>query len=118
GTFFAVATTAAALRSLRTGHGEHIDFSISETMTIAGGNYTDYMYGLLDEPPITKPQRTFETPSVEPTTDGYVGVCTNTRQQFDDFLIMIDRADLLGDETLARAAGRQERWDEWNQIVH
>ena len=49
---------------------------------------------------------------------GYVGVCTNSRQQFDDFLLLIDRPDLLGDEQLARAPGRQERWDEWNDIVH
>ncbi|HEX7096297.1 MAG TPA: CoA transferase [Acidimicrobiales bacterium] len=118
GTFSAVAVTAAALRALRTGHGEHIDFAISEAMTIAGGNYAEYLYGLQGSPPITKVHRTFETPSVEPTLDGYVGFCTNTRQQFDDFLVLIERPDLLGDEHLAKAAGRQERWAEWNEIVH
>jgi crotonobetainyl-CoA:carnitine CoA-transferase CaiB-like acyl-CoA transferase len=116
-TFAAVAVTAAALRAMRTGHGEHIDFSVSETMTIAGGNYAEYMYGLAGQPPIVKVHRSFETPSVEPTIDGYAGFCTNSRQQFDDFLLLIERPDLLGDEDLARAAGRQERWTEWNEIV-
>jgi crotonobetainyl-CoA:carnitine CoA-transferase CaiB-like acyl-CoA transferase len=117
GTFASVAVTAAALRAQRTGHGEHIDFSVSETMTIAGGNYAEYMYELSGRPPIVKVHRSFETPSVEPTVDGYVGFCTNTRQQFDDFLLLIERPDLLGDDDLARAAGRQERWTEWNAIV-
>jgi crotonobetainyl-CoA:carnitine CoA-transferase CaiB-like acyl-CoA transferase len=117
GTFASVAVAAAALRAQRTGHGEHIDFAVSETMTIAGGSYADYMYGLAGEPPIVKVHRTFETPSVEPTTDGYVGFTTNSRQQFDDFLLLIERPDLLGDDDLARAAGRQERWAEWNEIV-
>lgn len=117
-TFASVAASAAIRRAQRTGHGEHIDYSIAETMTIAGGNYAEYMYQLGGRPPIVAPQRTFETPSIEPTLDGYVGLCTNSRQQFDDFLLLIDRADLLGDEELARAPGRQKRWDEWNAIVH
>ena len=117
-TFASVAVTAAARRAQRTGHGEHIDYSIAETMTIAGGNYAEYMYVLGGKPPITKVHRTFETPSIEPTQDGYVGFCTNSRQQFDDFLMLIERPDLLGDEELARSPGRQTRWDEWNAIVH
>ena len=118
GTFASVAVTAAALRAQRTGHGEHIDYSIAETMTIAGGNYAEYVHQLWGRPPITTVHRTFETPSIEPTIDGFVGFCTNSRQQFDDFLLLIDRPDLLGDDHLARAPGRQERWDEWNEIVH
>ena len=64
-------------------------------MTIAGGNYANLAHSLAGRPPITTVHRTFETPSVEPTLDGYVGVCTNSRQQFDDFLLMIERPDLL-----------------------
>jgi crotonobetainyl-CoA:carnitine CoA-transferase CaiB-like acyl-CoA transferase len=118
GTFASVAVAAAALRAQRSGHGEHIDFSIAATMTIAGGNYAEYNYALSGSPPITKVHRTFETPSIEPTLDGYVGFCTNSRQQFDDFLVLIERPDLHGDEQLARSPGRQERWQEWNDIVH
>ena len=85
--------------------------------------YGDLDVTVLDErppgrQPITTVHRTFETPSIEPTLDGFVGFCTNSRQQFDDFLLLIERPDLLGDDHLARAPGRQERWDEWNEIVH
>ena len=45
-TFASVAVTAAILRAQRSGHGEQIDFSIAETMTIAGGNYAEYAYAL------------------------------------------------------------------------
>ena len=117
-TFAAVAVSAAAWRATHTGHGEYIDFSTAATMTIAGGNYANLIHALSGAPPITTVQRTFETPSVEPTLDGYVGVCTNSRQQFDDFLLLIERPDLLGDEELARAPGRQKHWARWNEIVH
>ena len=118
GTFAGVATTAAALYAQATGHGEHVDVAISEAMTIAGGNYAEFAYQLAGSPPITTPHRTFETPSIEPTSDGYVGFCTNSRQQFDAFLTLIERTDLLGDDELATSPGRQQRWTEWNEIVH
>lgn len=117
-TFAAAAVTAAAWRAQCHGHGELIDFSTAATMTIAGANYADVLYSLNGRPEITAVSRNFETPSVEPTLDGYVGFCTNSRQQFDDFLILIERPDLLGDEELARAPGRQKRWTEWNDVVH
>ena len=117
-TFAAVAVSAAAWRATHTGHGDYIDFSTAATMTIAGGNYANLGHVLAGNPEITTVQRTFETPSVEPTLDGYVGICTNSRQQFDDFLLLIERPDLLGDEELARSPGRQKQWDRWNKIVH
>ena len=118
GTFAAVAATAAAWRARRTGHGGHVDFSVCETMVIAGSGYADHRHALEGRPPITTVSRHLETPSIEPTVDGYVGFCTNSRQQFDDFLVLIERPDLLGDDDLARAAGRQARSDEWNEAVH
>ncbi len=42
------------------------------------------------------PARSVEFPSIEPSADGWVGFNTNTLQMFDDFLTMIDRADLRG----------------------
>ena len=38
---------------------------------------------------------TIETPSIEPTLDGYVGFCTNSREQFHSFLLLIERPDLM-----------------------
>jgi crotonobetainyl-CoA:carnitine CoA-transferase CaiB-like acyl-CoA transferase len=118
GTFAAVAVAAAALYAQRTGHGEHIDFSICETMNIAGASYGQLAYQLAGSPPIKSVHRTFETPSIEPTVDGYAGFCTNSRAQFDAFLNLIERTDLLGDDELATFVGRQKHWAEWNEAVH
>jgi crotonobetainyl-CoA:carnitine CoA-transferase CaiB-like acyl-CoA transferase len=46
-----------------------------------------------------------------------VGFCTNSRQQFSDFLLMIERTDLQQDEQLAQFAGRLGRFAEWNEIM-
>ena len=46
-----------------------------------------------------------------------VGFCTITAQQFQDFLVMIDRADLVDDAELASFAGRVERRDEFLGMV-
>jgi crotonobetainyl-CoA:carnitine CoA-transferase CaiB-like acyl-CoA transferase len=118
GTFAAVAVAAAARYAQLTGHGEHIDFSVMETMNIAGGSYGQLGYQLAGSPAVTSVHRTFETPSIEPTLDGYAGFCTNSRAQFDAFLELIERRDLLGDEQLAMFGGRQKRWTDWNEAVH
>ena len=89
-----------------------------EAMNIAGGSYGQLAYQLAGSPPVTTVHRTFETPSIEPTLDGYAGFCTNSRAQFDAFLHLIERTDLLGDEQLAMFVGRQQRWTEWNEAVH
>ncbi len=117
GTFASVPAVAAMRRGRRTGHGDHIDFSMAEIMSVAGSNYADLMYSLRGRPPTDRPARTLETPSIEPTSDGYVGFNTNTNQQFTDFLLMIERPDLLGDEALARVNIRQARIAEWEAIV-
>src|SRR5262249_29419203 len=118
GTFGAVAVTAAALRARRTGRGEHIDLSIAEVMTIAANTYAEVMYFLRGSQPITGPGRTIETPSVQPTLDGYVGFCTNSREQFDNSLLLIERPDLIEGAEFASIFDRQKRWKEWNDIVH
>ncbi len=118
GTFAAVAALAALYRARRTGHGEYVDFSILEVMNIAGTNYSDLMCSLLGVLPSGPLPQSVETPSIEPTADGYVGFCTNTRQQFSDFLLMIERPDLREDAGLAQVGGRVARLAEWNEIVH
>ena len=54
-----------------------------------------------------------EIPSIEPAADGWVGFCTITAQQFQDFLVLIERPDLLDDSVAApgRQALRAPRGD-------
>ncbi len=122
GTYAAVAALAALHRLARTGHGEQIDFSLFEAITLAGTNYMDLTFRLMAGPPDPEklgglPQ-SVETPSIEPTRDGYVGFCTNSRQQVSDFMLLIGRPDLRDDAGLAQVPGRMARFEEWNEIVH
>ena len=118
GTFAAVGALAAAQRARRTGHGEHVDFSLLEVMNVAASNYMDLFFSLAGRPDVTGLPQTVETPSIEPSGDGYVGFCTNSNQQFQDFLLLIGRPDLRSDKTLSRFPGRMARLDEWSEIVH
>jgi crotonobetainyl-CoA:carnitine CoA-transferase CaiB-like acyl-CoA transferase len=119
GATYAAVVAGCTLRGAeRTGLGEHIDFSLSECMNIASTIYVDLVFSLMDRPHIPGPMRQLEIPSIEPTKDGWVGFNTNSRQQFDDFLILIEKADWIGDEELASAWSRTFRYDEWNEAVH
>jgi crotonobetainyl-CoA:carnitine CoA-transferase CaiB-like acyl-CoA transferase len=117
GAYAAVASAAACRKARAGGAGELIDVSAAEVMNIAGTVYMDLTDRLRGRPSTAGPIRIPETPEVHPTADGWVGFTTNSRQQFDDLLSMIDRADLLGDEVLATAAGRRSRFDEWTAIL-
>lgn len=117
GTFAAVGALAAVLRARRSGEGEQVDFSLLEVMNIASSNYMDLFWNLTGDPPATGLPQSVETPSVEPTSDGYVGFCTNTAQQFSDFLLLIERPDLREDKQLFQVVGRMARLEEWCAIV-
>ena len=106
----------AAVAALAARPGEHVDVSELETMTLAGSLFLDLMWSLIGIE-AAGPARSLEVPSIEPTLDGWVGFNTNTRQQFDDFLVLIERPDLLGDPDWISVAARAARMDEWNAIV-
>lgn len=114
GIFGAVAVAAA----LRCEQGRLIDLAQLDVAALTGTNFADLFDSLRGRPEPVAPVRSFETPSIEPTLDGYVGFNTNTRQQFDDFCILIDRADLMEAGEWAALPTRAQRWDEWNAIVH
>lgn len=117
GSFAAVAALAAVWRARRAGHGEHIDFSLLEMMNFASGGYLDLAYRLTGEPQKQPLPSSLETPSIEPTADGYVGFCTTSGQQFSDFLLLIERPDLLESEEFSQSKDRQARFSEWCSIV-
>ena len=118
GTYAAVGALAALLRAGETGQGESIDCSLMEVCDLGGGVYGDLVYQLEGRPPLGSPPRGVELPSIEPTVDGWVGFNTNTRVQFESFLTLIGRSDLLDeDESWALRTTRDQRRDEWNEIV-
>ena len=117
GTYAATAALAALWRARCTGHGEHVDFSLLEALTLAGSGYLDLVARLVGGHDFSRLPLSIETPSIEPTADGYVGFTTNSRQQVSDFMILIERPDLCEDEELAQSYGRLARWAEWTGIV-
>jgi crotonobetainyl-CoA:carnitine CoA-transferase CaiB-like acyl-CoA transferase len=117
GVFAAVGALAAVRRARETGQGEHVDFSVLEMMSVASSTYSDLMHRLAGRPPLDPVGRTVEIPSIEPTLDGWVGFNTNSREQYQSFLVMIERTDLKDDAGLANVGGRWKRRDEWNALV-
>jgi crotonobetainyl-CoA:carnitine CoA-transferase CaiB-like acyl-CoA transferase len=117
GSYAAPPAIAAALRARRTGIGELVDVSLAEGMAIAASTFADLSHHLHGRPPITTPARTLETPSIERAKDGWVGFNTNTGQMFQNFLLLIERPDLLGDAELATFAGRMARGDAWKATI-
>jgi crotonobetainyl-CoA:carnitine CoA-transferase CaiB-like acyl-CoA transferase len=116
GTFAAVVAAAAVRHARGGGGGAVIDLSIYESMVVAMGSLSAMSASVLgDDSPLT--QRSLELPSIVPTADGMVGFCTITAQQFQDFLVLIDRPDLLGDDDLASMPGRVRRRDEFLAVV-
>ena len=116
GTFAAAVAAATARRAFRDGRGEIVDISTYEAMAIAMGGLSAMSASVLGADSGVY-QRSLELPSIVPTADGMVGFCTITAQQFQDFLVMIDRADLLDDAELASFPGRVERRDEFLEMV-
>ena len=118
GTFAGVAALGALHGAARTGVGEHIDFSLQEAMALASTTYLDLMWGLLGRPPVAGAMQSVETPSIHRTRDGFVGFNTNTQQQIQDFLVMIDRADLIATGEFNQVPDRMARLVEWEGIVN
>jgi len=116
GTFAAAVAAATARHAARGGGGEIIDVSTYEAMVIAMGGLSTMSASVLGADSLLH-QRSLELPSIVPTADGMVGFCTITAQQFQDFLVMIDRADLVDDADLASFAGRTAHHDEFLAMV-
>jgi crotonobetainyl-CoA:carnitine CoA-transferase CaiB-like acyl-CoA transferase len=117
GCYAAVAAAATWRRASRTGAGELIDVSMLESMiSTMGGGLGAASLSVLG-PDTATTGRTVELPSIVQTADGLVGFCTITGQQFRDFLVLIDRFDLIDDADLASFAGRLRRREEFQQMV-
>ncbi len=116
GTFAAAVAAAATRHAVRGGGGEVIDLSIFEAMVVAMGGLATMSASVMGADSQLG-QRSLELPSIVPTADGMVGFCTITAQQFQDFLVMIDRADLVDDADLASFVGRAARRDEFLDMV-
>jgi len=117
GAYAAFAALASYRRQRAFGHGDLIDVSLVEVANYSGSNFFDLIHSLQGRPPLDRPARNVEIPSIEPTLDGWVGFNTNSRQQFDSFCLLIERSDLIDGGEWASIQARFARADEWNEMV-
>lgn len=118
GVHAAVAAVAAWRAGRTTGTGEHVDLSVLEAMALGMNTYGPLfaeLYGV--EAPDEPSFRHIDHPSIEPTADGWVGFATIANQQFKDFLVLIERGDLLADEALVDINVRTKRAEEFEAAV-
>ncbi len=91
----AVGALAAVLHSRAGSGGEHVDcalLAVDHMITNANVCMRDSFLG---HPQAEYPPQMIDVPSIERTSDGYVGFNTNTRQQLAAFLAMVGRPELL-----------------------
>jgi len=118
GTYAALGALAAYREARRSGKGEHVDVAMLDCMAVTMVTYPSVFASFAGWPEQVGTGRVIEVPSVEPSKDGYFNVTTNSAQQFQDFLLMIGRPDLLEDPDLAAATTRFARRDEFLAAVH
>jgi crotonobetainyl-CoA:carnitine CoA-transferase CaiB-like acyl-CoA transferase len=118
GTYAALAAIAAHREAIRSGFGEFIDVAILDCMAATMVTYPSVFASFAGWPHVAGTGRTIEVPSIEPTRDGYFVVTTNSAQQFQDFLLMIERPDLMDDPDLPQVAKRFRRREEFLSAVH
>lgn len=119
GAYAAVGAMAAVRGARATGHGEFVDVSMLEVANLTATTFADLFHSLHGRPEIdpSLPSRSVEIPSIEPTLDGWVGFNTNTREQWENFCILIERPDLIESAEFALLGARVARAAEWNTLV-
>ncbi|HVO24202.1 MAG TPA: CoA transferase [Candidatus Margulisiibacteriota bacterium] len=115
GAYAAVAALTAYHGARRSGQGAHVDLSLFEVMALTMAPNTAVWESLAGQP--SQFNRTLEIPSIVRARDGYIGFCTITGQQWRDFLVLIERPDLVDDAVLARWDERVRRADEVTRMI-
>ena len=118
GTYAALGAVAAHREAVRSGLGELVDVALLDCMAVTMVTYPSVFASFAGWPKVAGTGRTIEVPSIEPTRDGYFVVTTNSAQQFQDFLLMIERPDLMDDPDLPQVAKRFRRREEFLSAVH
>ncbi|HEV7760126.1 MAG TPA: CoA transferase [Acidimicrobiales bacterium] len=117
---YAAAAALALWRGRRAGGpGALVDVALAEVANNGGANFMDLFHAVdrgADAEPVAPP-RHFETPSIERTSDGWVGFNTNAPHQVTSFLRMLGRDDLADSGEYGMAGSRIARIAEWQAMV-
>lgn len=114
----AAASMASVLVAQKTGQGIHLDISKYEAMTTSFVTH-HHILETFDPGGTRASGRVIEIPSIEPTSDGWVGFCAITGQQFQDFCVLIGDDEMSSDERFSNFDNRMENRDEaWEKIAN
>ncbi len=111
----AIAVLATWLSARRSGVGLHADLSMLETLCLTMTTYHDLFGQFI--PGFAIPQ-SLETPSIEPTKDGWIGLCTYTGQQWKDLCSLMGRPDVGEDERYYDGSARMQHLDFILDVIH
>jgi crotonobetainyl-CoA:carnitine CoA-transferase CaiB-like acyl-CoA transferase len=100
----ALAAVGAAESAARTGAPATVEVSVLELMSLCLTNYPSLYRDFLGRKPFARGRADY--PLVARCSDGWIGLCLFTAQQWDDFAAMIGRDDLSGDERFQSIGGR------------
>ncbi|MGV6876226.1 CaiB/BaiF CoA transferase family protein [Pseudochelatococcus sp. B33] len=110
GSLFAVISILAAL-SLRdtTGHGQHIDISLTDCLLAVLANYGGYYLATGKQPELVGSRHYFSVPyGAYEAKDGSVVLATSTDEQWQRFCKVLDLGDLAGDPATATRQSRSD----------
>jgi crotonobetainyl-CoA:carnitine CoA-transferase CaiB-like acyl-CoA transferase len=117
GTYAALAALAALREARRSGRGEDVDVAILDCMAVTMTTYPSVFASFFGWPPLAGTGRSIQLPSIELSSDGCVVFTANSAQQFQDFLVLMERPDLLDDTELAMVGKRFARRAEFIDAV-
>ena len=102
GSVTALATMMAFYRQELTGEGDHIDVSIYETQVGSRDRVAPYLaaHSYNGVEPRRRVSGSMLASGVRPTADGYVNIAAGGARKLPEFLRMIGRDELVGDERL------------------
>ena len=116
GTFAALGALTFLHQAVASGRGEHLDVSMLETTMLTHTTYASVFASYIGQRGVAN-VRTIELPSIEPASDGWVGFCTVSGQQFIDFAIMIGHPEWADDPGWTMQNARQSKYAEFRNAV-
>ncbi|MDT3440769.1 CoA transferase [Pseudofrankia sp. BMG5.37] len=109
---------AAAVAAVQGGRAHRlVDAPLLEVTAYATNLFQDVGAAITGASPAAPPYRNRLNPSVEPASDGWVGFNLASAQNHEDFVVLIERADWLGDPQMTTHFGRYERYEEFTAAV-
>ncbi|MCU1400265.1 MAG: putative CoA-transferase [Acidimicrobiales bacterium] len=116
GIFGALAAVTFLQQSVLSGRGDHLDVSMLEALMLTHTTYSPLFASYLGQRGVPN-VRTIELPSIEPASDGWVGFCTVSGQQFADFATLIGHPEWGDDPVMRLQNGRVTRSAEFRGAV-